>query len=57
MERFGTGFLVFLFLETVISVFGDKQHGHPVISGVTRNLFRAYATFIYQIFHVPAAPV
>jgi len=36
--------------ETVISFFGDENHGHPVISGVTRNLFRANATNTFQNF-------
>ena len=40
-----------LFPETVISFLSDEHHCHPVISGVTRNLFRAIATFIYQNFH------
>ena len=34
--------------ETVIPVLSDKNHRHPVISGVTRNLFRATATYIFQ---------
>ena len=36
-----------LFSKTIISVMGDKHHGHPVIAGITRNLFRAPA--IYNI--------
>jgi hypothetical protein len=46
-----------LFSKTVISVVGDKHHGHPVIAGVTRNLFRATAiTSIIQFFS-PVASV
>jgi hypothetical protein len=33
-----------LFSKTVEPAFGVKLYGHPVISGVTRNLFRATAT-------------
>ena len=30
---------------------GDKHHRHPVIAGVTRNLFRATATYsIHEFF-------
>ena len=43
--------------ETVIPVLSDKNHRHPVISGVTRNLFRANATYIFQKLHVPVAPL
>jgi len=49
------GVNVDLLSKTIISVVGDKHHGHPVISGVTRNLFRAIAIFIYQNFHYPVA--
>ena len=52
MECLSAGVNVALFSKTVISFLGDKQHGHPVIAGVTRNLFRATAIYIYQIFHV-----
>jgi len=34
--------------ETVIPVLSDKNHRHPVISGVTRNLFSANTTNIFQ---------
>jgi hypothetical protein len=34
-----------LFSKTVVSVVGDEHHRHPVIAGVTRNLFRATATY------------
>jgi hypothetical protein len=43
-----TGVDVRLLPETAMPVLGDKNHGHPVISGVTRNLFRATATYIFQ---------
>jgi hypothetical protein len=33
-----------LLSKAIISVMGDKHHRHPVITGVTRNLFRATAT-------------
>ena len=56
-ERFGTGVNVRLIPETFISLMGDKHHGHPVIAGVTRNLFRATAIFYIQIFYVPIAPL
>jgi hypothetical protein len=29
---------------------GDEHHGHPVIAGVIRNLFRATATYNIHIF-------
>ena len=48
MERLDAGVDIDLFSKTIISVVGDEHHGHPVISGVTRNLFRAYAIYIYQ---------
>jgi hypothetical protein len=38
-----------LFSKTIISVVGDKHHGHPVISGVTRNLFRVTTTYNFHI--------
>ena len=52
IERFGTGIYMTLFFEAIISFLGDKHHRHPIIAGVTRNLFRATATFIIQIIHV-----
>ena len=45
LERLEEDVDVDLFSKTVISVVGDKHHGHPVIAGVTRNLFRATATY------------
>jgi len=51
MKRLDTNVHVDLFSKTIISVMGDKHHGHPVISGVTRNLFRANATYnIHRVF-------
>ena len=35
-----------LFSEAVVSVVSDEHHGHPVVAGVTRNLFRATANYI-----------
>ena len=37
-----------LFSEAVVSVVGDEHHRHPVIAGVTRNLFRATAIYIFH---------
>jgi hypothetical protein len=34
-----------LSFEAVVPVSSDKHHGHPIISGVTQNLFRASATY------------
>jgi hypothetical protein len=50
VERLRTRINMLLFLEAVIVAFGFEHHGHPVIAGVTRNLFRASATciFIFQ---------
>jgi len=48
MERLDADVDVDLFSKTIISVMGDKHHGHPVIAGVTRNLFRATAIYIYH---------
>ena len=57
MERLDAGVDMALFSKIPISVMCGKHHSHPAIAGVTRNLFRAYATFIYQKFHVPVAPI
>ena len=46
MERLDAGVDIDLFSKTVISIVGDKHHGYPVITGVTRNLFRATANYI-----------
>jgi len=45
------GVYMLLFLKTFISLMGDKHHSHPVISGVTRNLFRATATYKFHNFY------
>ena len=47
-ECLDAGVDIDLFSKTVISVVGDKHHGHPVIAGVTRNLFRATAIYIFH---------
>jgi len=51
-KRLGTSIYIDLFSKTIISVVSDKHHYHPVISGVTRNLFRATDTYniIHRIF-------
>jgi len=48
-ERSNAGVDVNLFSKTVISVVGDKHYRYPVIAGLTRNLFRAAANYIYHI--------
>jgi hypothetical protein len=50
MERLDTSVDVRLFSETSIPVMGDKNHRHPIVTGVTRNLFRATATYNIHIF-------
>jgi hypothetical protein len=55
MERLDTYVDVDLFSKTVISVVSDKHHRHPVITGVTRNLFRATATYNIHEFFSPVA--
>ena len=45
MERLGAGVDVALFPEAVVAVLGHKHQGHPVVAGVTRNLFRATARY------------
>ena len=52
VERLGTGVDILLFFQAVVPVFGDEKHGHPVIAGVTRNLFRASANCVIQLFLV-----
>ena len=44
-ERLDTSVDVALFPEISVSFVCGKHHGHPVIAGVTRNLFRAIATY------------
>ena len=48
-ERLDAEVDVDLLSKTVVSVVGDEHHRHPVIAGVTRNLFRATAIYIYHI--------
>jgi hypothetical protein len=57
MERLDAGVDVDLFSKTVVSVMGDKHHRHPVIAGVTRNLFRATATYLSYNFFAPVASI
>ena len=45
MERFYADVDIDLFSKTVVSVVSGKHHCHPVIAGVTHNLFRAIATY------------
>ena len=52
MEHLDTGVDVDLFSKTVLSVVGGEHHRHPVIAGVTRNLFRATATYNIHNFCV-----
>jgi hypothetical protein len=52
MERLDAGVDIDLFSETVVSVMGDEHHRHPVIACVTRNLFRANATYNIHNFCV-----
>ena len=39
LERLEVDVDVDLFSKTVVSVVGDKHHGHPIIACVTHNLF------------------
>ena len=48
-ESLGAGVDVGLFSETVVSTFGVKFHGYPVVSCVMRWLFIASATYIFHI--------
>jgi len=48
VERLNADVDIDLFSKTSISVMGDEHHRHPIVAGVTRNLFRATA---YYIFH------
>ncbi len=48
VKSLDAGVNVDLLSKTIISVMGDKHHGHPVIAGVTRNLFRATANYIFH---------
>jgi len=48
-ESLGAGVDVGLFSETVVSTFGVKFHGYPVVSCVMRWLFIASATYSFHI--------
>jgi hypothetical protein len=50
IERLDTSVDVRLFSKTSIPVVGDKNHRHPIVAGVARNLFRATATYNTHIF-------
>jgi len=41
-----------LFSEILVSVICGKHHGHPIVAGVTSNLFRATATYTIHIFYI-----
>jgi hypothetical protein len=55
VECLNAGVDVDLLSEAAISVVGDEHHGHPVITGVTRNLFRATAIYNIHEFFSPVA--
>ena len=55
MERLDTYVDVDLFSKTVISVVGDEHHRYPIVACVTRNLFRATATYNIHEFFSPVA--
>jgi len=57
LKRFQTGIYMGLFPKTHIPVMGNKHHRHPIVSGVTQNLFRAPASFPFQNLHNPVAPL
>jgi hypothetical protein len=57
MERLDADIDIDLLSKTIISVVGDEHHRHPVIAGVTRNLFRATATYNIHNFLSPVAPL
>ena len=44
-ERLDTGVDVAFFSEVPVSFVCWKHHGHPVIAGVIRNLFRVTTTY------------
>ena len=48
VECLDTDVDVDLFSKTVVSVVGDEHHGHPIVTGVTRNLFRATARYDFH---------
>jgi len=47
-ERLDASVDMGLFPETVISFFSSEHHGHPVITGVIHNFFRAYAIYSFH---------
>jgi hypothetical protein len=49
-KRLNAGVYVALFSKISVSIMGGKHHRHPVIAGVTRNLFRATAIYNIHIF-------
>jgi hypothetical protein len=55
VERLEEDVDVDLFSKTVISVVGDEHHRYPIVAGVTRNLFRATATYNIHEFFSPVA--
>jgi hypothetical protein len=57
MKRLDADVNVDLLSKTVISVMSDEHHRHPVITGVTRNLFRATAIYNIHEFFSPVASV
>jgi hypothetical protein len=57
MKRLDADVNVDLLSKTVISVVSDEHHRHPVITGVTRNLFRATAIYNIHEFFSPVASV
>jgi len=57
MKRLDRSVNVDLFSKVIISVVGDQHHRHPVIVGVTRNLFRAIAIYYeHTIFLLLSRP-
>jgi len=57
MKRLDADVNVDLLSKAVISVVSDEHHHHPVIAGVTRNLFRATAIYNIHEFFSPVASV
>jgi hypothetical protein len=57
MKRLDADVNVDLLSKTVVSVVSDEHHRHPVITGFTRNLFRATAIYTIHEFFSPVASV
>jgi len=55
-KSFNAGVDMGLFSETVVSAFGVKFHGDPVVSCVMRWLFMATAVYIFHTKFSPVAP-